>query len=240
MKGSGEVDSRGAELFAMPSLTAAAHELKNPLVLMRQLAYEIGEHDLTEADTHKIAERLELTSERALRLVDDLTQTSRLADGLFEMEPINPSALCEQVARDIQPLYRAHERSIQARRRRQTPLVVANRTLLARVLTNFADNALHYSSPDRPVQFETHQHRDKVRISVRDYGPGVSSKLWRTLSAGSSTLAQPSRRPASSGLGLFIAKQCALAMGGDVGVIRHRDGASFYVELNSSRQLSLL
>lgn len=241
MKGNDAVDPRGAELFAMPSLTAAAHELKSPLVLLRQLSYELDYGPPKQSvEITKLAERLELTSERALRLVDDLTQTSRLADGLFETEPLNPSALCEQVARDISPLYRAHNRQITTRLRRRPPLVVANRTLLARVLTNFADNALHYSRADVPVRLETHQHKGRVRIGVRDYGPGVSSKLWRSLSGAHSTLAQPSRRPASSGLGLYIAKQCALAMGGDVGVVRHRDGATFYIELNSSSQLSLL
>jgi signal transduction histidine kinase len=240
MKGNDSHEARGAGLFSMPSLTAAAHELKSPLVLIRQLTHELNEEGLDDGEIAKLAERLELTSDRALRLVEDLTQTSRLQDAIFEMEPINPTALCNQVAREIQPLYRAHDRHIEAQLRRSSLLVVANQTLLTRVLMNFADNALHYSSPDAPVRFETRQHKDKVRISVRDYGPGVSTKLWRSFALKGSSLDQPSRRPASSGLGLYIAKQCAVAMGGDVGVVRHRDGASFYVELTSSSQLSLL
>jgi len=47
-------------------------------------------------------------------------------------------------------------------------------------------------------------------------------------------------RPQSSGLGLYIAGQFADAMNGRIGVTRHRDGATFYVDLQASKQLSLL
>lgn len=225
--------------FDMPSIVAAAHELKSPLALMRQLALTIDDGELDAENLRRTAQRLELTTDRALRLVDDLTQAQRLQDGLFELEPINPVALCDEVVGELSPLYRAHERSLRVRRRRNPPLVVANRSLLRRVVASFADNALHYSFDSRPVIIETHSVGDKVRISVRDRGPGVSESLRRSMRA-TPSLQQPSRRPASSGLGLYVARQFAEAMHGNVGVVRHRDGASFYVELHSSTQMSWL
>jgi len=206
---------------------------------MRQLALSMEDDTFDATDVRKIAERLELTSERALRLVDDLTQTQRLQDGLFDLEPLNPVALCDEVVAELAPLYAAHKRTLHIRRRRNPPLVVANRSLLRRVVTNFVDNALHYTYDNQPVIIETHSIGDKVRISVRDRGPGVSATLRQSLSA-TPSLQKPSRRPASSGLGLYIARQFAEAMQGSVGVVRHRDGASFYVELGGSTQLSWL
>lgn len=47
-------------------------------------------------------------------------------------------------------------------------------------------------------------------------------------------------RPESSGLGIYVASQFAQAMDGEIGLIRHRDGLTFYVELPLSRQLSWL
>ena len=41
-------------------------------------------------------------------------------------------------------------------------------------------------------------------------------------------------RPQSSGLGLFVAGQFAQAMQGSVGATRHRDGATFYVDMHAS------
>ena len=234
-----EGNAGGAEFFAMTSVTAAAHELKSPLVLMRQLALSL-DADMSTEELQRAVWQLELTSDRALRLIDDVTQAQRLEDGLFEVEPINPIALCEDVARELQPLYSAHQRHLRVRRRRNPPLVIANYSLLRRVISGFVDNALHYAFDSEPVTIETQVVGSAVRICVRDRGPGVSSRLQRSLGAATPKLQSPTRRPLSSGLGLYIARQFAEAMQGRVGVVRHRDGASFYVELNSSSQMSWL
>ena len=47
-------------------------------------------------------------------------------------------------------------------------------------------------------------------------------------------------RPGSSGLGLYIAAKFAKYMQSDFGLIRHRDGTSFYIDLPVSGQLSFL
>jgi K+-sensing histidine kinase KdpD len=80
-----------------------------------------------------------------------------------------------------------------------------------------------------------------VRIGVRDYGPALSSDMWRTLQEKLRVAPQAVHaRPESSGLGLYIASQFAEAMNGRIGAIRHKDGATFYVELQASTQMSLL
>ena len=83
-------------------------------------------------------------------------------------------------------------------------------------------------------------YQDKTRLSVRDYGPGVSADVWRRLEMKHATTQQIARRPESSGLGLYLSRQFAEAMAGKVGVTRHRDGASFFVDLGISTQMSLL
>ena len=79
---------------------------------------------------------------------------------------------------------------------------------------------------------------DVVRLGVRDYGPRISQTQWRSIQK--SHEAHASTRPDSSGLGLAISSQFADAIGARVGAIRHKDGASFYVDVPVSKQLSLL
>jgi K+-sensing histidine kinase KdpD len=76
---------------------------------------------------------------------------------------------------------------------------------------------------------------------VRDYGPAVPTKIWREIKDGfvNKPVAMP-MRPGSSGLGLYIAAKFANYMGSDFGLIRHRDGTSFYIDLPVSGQLSFL
>lgn len=227
--------------FSTFSLIAAAHELKAPLALIRQLSLAIERGTGDSQDVTRMAEQIGLTSERALRLTTDLTRSARLQDALFELEPINPVALCEDIAHELTPLFAAHGKRIVMRPYRRSLLLVANRDLLRRVIMNFSDNALHYADPDGKVELSAKQlGRDRVRICVRDYGPALAKDTWTTLQEHLHSPQPVHARPQSSGLGLYLADMFADAMNGHIGAIRHRDGASFYVDMYASTQLSLL
>ena len=51
---------------------AAAHELKSPLVLVRQLSLMLEAGDLSADEQKRMLRQISLTSERALRLTSDL------------------------------------------------------------------------------------------------------------------------------------------------------------------------
>lgn len=233
----------GPFLDGLSSVVAAAHELKSPLVLVRQLSLALEQGNLSPAEQGRLLRQISLTTERALRLTSDLTRASRLQDALFELEPINPQQLCLDIVRDLSPLFQAHGRQIKFVSRKHPLLLVANRDLLRRILLNFSDNALNYAGEDSVVelQMKAFARGKTIRLSVRDYGPALSSDLWRSLQNKLVTAPQPVHaRPQSSGLGLYIASQFADAMHGTIGATRHRDGATFYVDLQASSQMSLL
>ena len=235
-------EGAGSREYEVPSLVAAAHELKSPLALMRQLALRLDTAE-SPAERRHLIDRMTLTSERALRLTSDLTKVARLDDALFEVEPINPEQICRDIAVELEPLFAAHHRNIAVSSRTHPLLLVANRDLLRRILMNFSDNALHYSEPGSAVhlQIQALRRSGTIRVGVRDYGPALSADMWRSLQKKLDRAPQAIHaRPQSSGLGLYIASQFADAMNGRIGVTRHRDGATFYVELQASRQMSLL
>lgn len=226
----------------LPFLVTASHELKSPLALVRQLslALEAGMGD--EAERRRMLRQITLVSERALRLTTDLTRISRLEDSLFDVEPVNPQQICEEVAHELLPLYRAKGREIHVVSRYRPVLAVANRDLLRRIMLNFGDNALHYAA-EAPVELRASVHSggETVRLGVRDHGPAVSRSTWKSIQKNLGTDRQALHsRPQSSGLGLYIAGQFASAMQGQIGATRHRDGSTFYVEMRASTQLRLL
>jgi len=229
-------------IHEVSSLTAAAHELKSPLALVRQLALQLESSEVTD-EQRRLVQQITLTSERALRLTSDLTRSARLDDALFELEPLNPEQLCKDIVAELTPLFEAHGRSLAVTHRTHPLLLVANRDLLRRIIMNFSDNALYYSQPGTAVhmQIQALKKSGTVRVGIRDYGPALSADMWRKLQKKLTHSPQSVHaRPQSSGLGLFIASQFAEAMQGTIGATRHRDGATFYVELQASRQLSLL
>lgn len=239
--------SGGDNRVEITPLTAAAHELKAPLALVRQLALrlqdELLDEHLSDSAKLKLLQHITLTTERALRLTGDLTKAARLDSALFDLEPINPEQLCRDIVSELTPLFEAHGKNVTVSGRRHPLLLVANRDLLRRILLGFNDNALHYSQPGTAVrmQIKALKNAGVIRIGVRDYGPALSNDMWQKLQKKLKVAPQAIHaRPESSGLGLYIASQFAEVMNGRIGAVRHKDGATFYVELQASSQMSLL
>ncbi len=224
----------------MESEVVVAHELKAPLSLVRQLALSLDfEEDITGA--REVGRQIVATSERALQQVNDLTRIARLEDALFEMEPVNPRAICDEVVGELWRLFEFNRRELRIEYRNKRRLVVANPQLLHSVVYNFCLNAMNYGGEELPSEITVIDRANKIRIAVRDYGPAVPTKIWREIKDGfvNKPVATP-MRPGSSGLGLYIAAKFANYMGSDFGLIRHRDGTSFYIDLPVSGQLSFL
>ncbi len=220
---------------------AAASELSSPLVLLRQLGLSVAGDDVSESERKRLGQQLTLTSERALRLAANLSMVASDQPALL-LEPINPMSICQEVIHELSPLFMAHGQTITLQQRSKAPLLVANRQLLQRILLGFGDNALHYGSMEHPVRMMISGHGDRVRIGVRDYGPAVPIDMWQQLEG---RVARRSRaplgnRPHTSGVGLIAARRLAEMMDSAVGTIRHRDGATFYVDLRISGQMSLI
>lgn len=219
----------------------AAHELKAPLALIRQLALGLEGGDLDESTRQRLVEQIKLTSERGIRLTSDMTMAAH-QETLFDLEPLNAVRCCQEVIAEIEPLFRARDRRVELIKSRSSPLLVGHPELLRRILLNFADNALQYATPQTPVRFSVVTRGTTVRLAVRDYGPALPVNVLKHIqdAIGRSQSYPLSSRPHSSGLGIHLANYFAVKMHSQVGIIRHRDGTTFYVDADASRQMALL
>ena len=218
-------------------ILVAAHELKAPLAVLRQLALSF---DGLDAGGEHIRSEMVSVSERAIKQVNDLTKIRRLEDGLFAMEPVSVRAVCDDVTRELSYLFIHNKRDLYVKYSNRSRLVVANKDLLHSVVYNFLLNAMHYSGDETRAELTVRDLKGKVKISIRDYGPALPMDVWREMKRG--WIDKPvsiAMRPGSSGLGLYIASKFSRYMHADVGAVRHRDGTSFYVELPVSKQASL-
>jgi signal transduction histidine kinase len=218
-------------------ILVAAHELKAPLSTLRQLALSFDEMD---TDGEHIRDEMISVSERAIKQVNDLMKLRKLEDGMFEMEPVAVRAVCDEVTRELTYLFKFNKRNLFIKYSNRANLVIANRELLHSVVYNFLLSAMHYSGDETRAELLVKDYRDKVRIMIRDYGPALPIDVWKEMKRG--FIKKPTSiamRPGTSGLGLFIASRFSKYMHANVGAVRHRDGTSFYVELNKSKQASL-
>ncbi len=206
---------------------------------MRQLTFALS---LTKDPSQQanICTKMRNVSERALLQVNDLTKIARLEDGLYDMQPVSVRGVCEQVSRDITPLFGYAHKDLRIRYRNRQKLAIANTELLYSLIYNFCTNAMHYSDEHTTSLLTVSDNADKIKIDVRDYGPALPTKIWHDVKAG--RLDRPTSiamRPGSSGLGLYISSRFAEHMHAKLGSVRHHDGVSFYVELPVSHQATL-
>lgn len=218
-------------------ILVAAHELKAPLSVLRQLALSLDDMD---ASGEQIRSQMVSVSERAIKQVNDLTKIRRLQDGLFEMEPVSVRAVCDDVVNELSYLFKFNKRDLFIKYSNHSKLVNANRELLHSVIYNFLLNAMHYSGEKTRSELLVKDEKDTVKVVIRDFGPALPMDVWREMKKG--WVSKPTSiamRPGSSGLGLYIASKFSRYMNAEVGAVRHRDGTSFYVKLPISRQACL-
>ena len=227
-------DLSGTDLA--PSLIAAAHELKSPLVLLRQLTFQLEDEKNKET-----VRRMRFTTDRALRLVDNITKSACLGDAMFICEPIQLSGLCESAVDEMQPLGRELNTEIIWRSPRTPRVAIGNRELLHALLIGLIDNALHYAN-GKTIEVSARISGNEVILSVCDSGATVSLSEFRRLKNALGRAKMPiSSRPLSSGLGLLITQKFVMAMNGRLTITRRAHGGMiFSTHLPTIQQLSLL
>lgn len=220
-------------------LIAAAHELKAPLVVMRQLAMELGETD-DPLLRRQISQQLRLSIERSLQLTELLTQASRLRAAGLHCEPIAVMPFMEEILHEMTPLARALGQRLQLRSTRG-PLMLTERQLLQAVIISLIDNALQHNSTEAPVEVAVGRRGDFCRIEISDHGPRLTRTAFEAIKNRLGKSPQPvAHRPRSSGLGLLIAEALAQEMAGHLEVGQRRQ-AGLCVTFTGpiSRQLGL-
>jgi two-component system sensor histidine kinase CpxA len=112
--------------------------------------------------------------------------------------------------------------------------VRASAELMTRALANLVRNAVKYAAQDGPIRIAAVEHGDKVKIDVRDNGPGVPENQI-------DQLFEPFFRPEASrnrdsggvGLGLAIVKTCVETCQGTVSAANlHPRGFAVTILLN--------
>lgn len=215
------------------SFIAMAHELKAPLAVIRQLV--IARDQYSSQETENALRRIELLTERMLRLTQTLSYSHSIAE--FETETINLNHLCEAVLHEFTPLCRELGREIEFHPSRQQLLVCSNREVLHSMLVGLCDNAIHYSEDNANIVVHARRVKDTMRVGVQDNGTHIQAAQLKQMRHAPHQFAV---RPARSGLGIYIAEQFAKALKANLHIMRPRSGGlNIYLDVPQSKQLHL-
>jgi len=219
--------AQSEKLAALGQLAAAiAHEVRNPLAVVRSAAQGLGETlPAADADGHRAASFIVAEVDRLSSVV-----TSLLAFARPLQLQTRPTAVPEVVARAV-TLAGADLAAKRVRLARDEaaalPLVQADGDLVCQVLVGLLANAAAATPAGGEVLVRARASQDAVELAVADSGPGIAPELRARVFEPFFTT-----RPNGTGLGLAVARQIVEAHGGRIDVADHPGGgACFTVRL---------
>ena len=190
-------------------LATVSHELRTPLTAVTGLAHELLDRpqDFAEEDRSALLELLVEQSDELGAIVEDLLIAAR--------SDIGKVVIHREVVDLVAEARRAMETAaISAALDDQVVLAWADAQRVRQILRNLLSNARRYGGPEVRVLFSA--DAASVNVVIADDGPPIPETERMRIFNSYTTAHSPQRGIESVGLGLFISRNLALAMGGDL------------------------
>ena len=215
-----EIDKMKDDFISM-----ASHELKSPLTAIRGYIGLLndnlqGKPDSDEAkNQRRYLENMDISATRLRDLVEDLLEVSKLEQNRLPIRPEDMD-LTSIVQGSVNEMgVSAQQKKLQLVNGVKKNLrVSADPERVKQILVNLLSNAIKYT-PEGKVEIKSKQDDKFVYVTVADTGLGMSAENMKKLfSKFYRVKSEETSKISGTGLGLWISKEIALKMGGDLTV----------------------
>lgn len=218
--------------------TVIAHEVRNPLMIIKGALRTLDRNGTSAADIRDAAKDIDEEIERLNSLVNDVLDVARPIR--FDPAPTDVNAVC----RDAAAAAAAGDgrATVTLELAPALPDLIIDSERLRTVLINLLTNAQNAVEPPKDAPAQAARAASAVRlitqrlgerrvsITIRDNGPGIAEDVLPRIFDPYFTT-----RRAGTGLGLAIAKNIVEGMGGAIAVTtKPGDGTDFRVELGDA------
>jgi CheY-like chemotaxis protein len=233
-----------ANLAKSDFLSSMSHELRTPLSAILGFAQLMDSSSPLPTPSQKRSiDQILQAGWYLLELINEILDLALIESGKLSLS-LEPIALTE-VVRECQAMIepQAQKRDIRmVFHQFEIPYFVkAERTRLKQVLINLFSNAIKYNTGGGSVVVEcTVSGDDRIRISVKDTGAGLTPDELTQLFQPFNRLGKESGIEEGTGIGLVVSKRLIELMNGVIGVESTVGvGSVFWIELNVTTEPSL-
>ena len=234
-----DADRRKDEFLAM-----LAHELRNPLAPISNSLEILRLTDDLSPAVARVREIMHTQVNHMVRLVDDLLEVSRIAQGKIELRkmPVKLSTIVGSAVETSRPFIDAAKHQLAIAVPHETLMLDADPVRLSQVISNLLNNAAKYTPEGGQIWLTARQDRDEVALSVRDNGLGIPADMLPHVFEMFAQLDEThSRAQGGLGIGLTLAKTFVEMHDGRVEVRSGGpgQGSEFIVRLPLAAQSSI-
>lgn len=207
------------------------HDLRGPITGVKGALELLSEAPSVPDSDRRLLDAARRNVGRQLELVDGILEIARLEEGRLPVRPesVPLGPLVEEAARALTPAAEARGLKLVLDVPVDLPAVLADPSLVARVIENLVGNAVKFSAPAAgPIQVSARLDGAAVEVRVRDTGPGVDEKVRERLFEKFTVGDLPGR---GSGLGLAFCRLAVEAQGGRIRLESTGPGAVFAFSL---------
>jgi diguanylate cyclase len=164
-------------------LAVLAHELRNPLVPMQQVAALLHRARLDGALLPRIQGVIERQVTQMSRLVGDILDVSRVSTGKLRLErrDLDLLAVIDDAVTACRPAMDARLQHFTVHISPGPLEVYGDAVRLAQILNNLLDNASKYTKDGGDIQFSVVAQEQTIVLSVSDTGIGMSAESLTTI-----------------------------------------------------------
>jgi CheY-like chemotaxis protein/two-component sensor histidine kinase len=170
-----------------------------------------------------------------LELINEILDLSMIESGRlsWSMEPVSLAEIMLECQAMIEPQAQKRGLRISFPKLDSPCFIRADRTRVKQVLINLLSNAIKYNRPEGSVAVECSAGApQRIRVSVRDTGIGLSPEKLAQLFQPFNRLGQEASAEEGTGIGLVVTKRLVELMGGTIGVESAvGEGSVFWIEL---------
>jgi PAS domain S-box-containing protein len=210
--------------------SSIAHDFNNVLNTIQQAVAVLElSPDQREAKPEAYVALISKAVRRGAEVVQRLRDYVRGSGG--ELKPVEVGELLHEVLELTRPLLQREQRITLITELRPVDAVRGNAADLRRIFTNLVINAIQAMPKGGEIRISTEQRESKVRIMIRDTGPGVAPENRKKI-----FLPYFTTKASGTGLGLSSAQRTLLAQGGNISFTSEMGrGSCFTIELPSAR-----
>jgi len=226
------------DLMERNFITFVSHEMRSPLVVIRQYIEALNEiaGDRFDKDVKEIIERCRKRIQNLEELVEHWLDISRIEDGTFAQQKVSLSvdSIISRSVEEMIPVCRKRGIFLETNIPQKLPQITGDAESLVRVFTNIIGNATKYTPEGGKITVTCQHDEFYIKVSIADMGTGIPPDKLPLIFDPFFRCGGKNEKHSGSGLGLTFCKKIMESHKGCIAVSsKEGEGTTFVLTFPS-------